>query len=42
MVAAVSTDMTELVRLIGIIHRRQKLLTPTVASLLEFLQNMKR
>jgi DNA-binding transcriptional LysR family regulator len=40
-VAAVPTDMTELVRPIGIIHRRQKLLAPTAATLLEFLQNMK-
>ena len=31
-VAAVPIDMTELVRPIGIIHRRQKLLTPTAAT----------
>jgi len=40
--AAVPLDMPELVRPIGIIHRRQKLLAPTAARLLEFLQNMKR
>jgi len=40
--AAVPLDMPELVRPIGIIHRRQKLLAPTAAKLLEFLQNMKR
>jgi DNA-binding transcriptional LysR family regulator len=38
---AVPLDM-ELVRPIGIIHRRQKLLTPTATRLLEFLQNLKR
>jgi len=42
MVAAVPLDMPELVRPIGIIHRRQKLLAPTAAKLLDFLQNMKR
>ena len=42
MVAAVPLDMPELVRPIGIIHRRQKLLAPTAAKLLEFLQSMKR
>jgi len=41
LVAAVPLDVPELVRPIGIIHRRQKLLTPTAAMLLEFLQNMK-
>jgi DNA-binding transcriptional LysR family regulator len=35
---AIETDMPELVRPIGIIHRRQKLLTPTAQTLLEFLQ----
>jgi DNA-binding transcriptional LysR family regulator len=39
--AAISTDMTDLVRPVGIIHRRQKLLTPTAQTLLEFLQNQK-
>jgi len=39
--SAIPTDMPELVRPIGIIHRRQKLLTPTAQSLLEFLQNQK-
>jgi DNA-binding transcriptional LysR family regulator len=42
MVAAVPLDMPELVRPIGIIHRRQKLLTPVTAKLIEFLQNVKR
>ena len=40
--AAIPTDMPELVRPIGIIHRRQKLLTPTAQTLLEFLQNEKQ
>jgi DNA-binding transcriptional LysR family regulator len=40
--AAIPTDMPELVRPIGIIHRRQKLLTPTAQTLLEFLQNQKQ
>jgi len=35
-------DMPELVRPIGIIHRRQKLLTPTAQTLLEFLQSQKQ
>ena len=39
--AAIPTDMPELVRPIGIIHRRQKLLTPTAQTLLEFLQDEK-
>jgi DNA-binding transcriptional LysR family regulator len=39
--AAIPTDMPELVRPIGIIHRRQKLLTPTAQTLLEFLQSQK-
>ena len=39
---AIPTDMPDLVRPIGIIHRRQKLLTPTAQSLLEFLQNQKQ
>jgi hypothetical protein len=33
---------TELVRPIGIIHRRQKLLTPITGKLIEFLQNVER
>jgi DNA-binding transcriptional LysR family regulator len=40
--AAIPLDMSELVRPIGIIHRRQKLLTPTAAKLLEFLQQSER
>ncbi len=39
--AAIPLDMPELVRPIGIIHRRQKLLTPTAQTLLEFLQSQK-
>lgn len=39
--AAIPTDMSDLVRPVGIIHRRQKLLTPTAQTLLEFLQNQK-
>ena len=39
--SAIPIDMPELVRPIGIIHRRQKLLTPTAQSLLEFLKNQK-
>src|SRR5262245_22130953 len=42
MVAAIPLDMPELVRPIGIIHRRQKLLTPIAGQLIEFLQNVKR
>jgi DNA-binding transcriptional LysR family regulator len=42
LVAAVNLDMPELVRPIGIIHRRQRLLTPTAGKLLEFLQSIKR
>jgi DNA-binding transcriptional LysR family regulator len=42
MVAAIPLDMPELVRPIGIIHRRQKLLTPITSKLIEFLQNVKR
>jgi len=42
MVAAVPLDIPELVRPIGIIHRRQKLLTPITDKLIEFLQNVKR
>ena len=42
MVAAVLLDMSELVRPIGIIHRRQKLLTPITSKLIEFLQSVKR
>ena len=40
--AAIPLDMPELVRPIGIIHRRQKLLTPTAQELLQFLQDQKR
>ena len=40
--AAIPTDMPDLVRPIGIIHRRQKLLTPTAQTLLEFLQSQKQ
>jgi DNA-binding transcriptional LysR family regulator len=36
--AAVPIEMTELVRPVGIIHRKGKLLTPAAAKLLEFLQ----
>jgi DNA-binding transcriptional LysR family regulator len=39
--SAIPMDMPELVRPIGIIHRRQKLLTPTAQTLLEFLQSQK-
>src|SRR2546426_1015693 len=39
--AAIPLDMPELVRPIGIIYRRQKLLTPTADKLLEFLQSQK-
>ncbi|PYS05724.1 MAG: LysR family transcriptional regulator [Acidobacteria bacterium] len=39
--AAIPLDMPELVRPIGIIHRRQKLLTPTADKLLDFLQSQK-
>jgi DNA-binding transcriptional LysR family regulator len=42
MVAAVPLDIPELVRPIGIIHRRQKLLTPITSKLIEFLQSVKR
>jgi DNA-binding transcriptional LysR family regulator len=42
MVAAIPLDMPELVRPIGIIHRRQKLLTPITSKLIEFLQNVER
>jgi DNA-binding transcriptional LysR family regulator len=41
LLSAIPTDMPELVRPIGIIHRRQKLLTPTAQSLLEFLRGQK-
>ena len=40
--AAVPLEIPELVRPIGIIHRRQKLLTPAAAKFLEFLQDIKR
>ena len=39
--AAIPMDMPELVRPIGIIHRRQKLLTPTAQTLLDFLQSQR-
>ena len=41
LLAAIPFDMPDLVRPIGIIHRRQKLLTPTADKLLEFLQSQK-
>ena len=41
LVAAVPLETPELVRPIGIIHRRQRLLTPTADKLLEFLQSIK-
>ncbi|HEY2379872.1 MAG TPA: LysR family transcriptional regulator [Terriglobia bacterium] len=40
--AAIPTDMPDLVRPVGIVHRRQKLLTPTAQTLLEFLQSQKQ
>jgi DNA-binding transcriptional LysR family regulator len=40
-ISAIPLDTSELVRPIGIIHRRQKLLTPTVETLLQFLQSVK-
>jgi DNA-binding transcriptional LysR family regulator len=40
--AAVPLDMPELLRPIGIIHRRQKLLTPVAGKLIEFLRSAKR
>jgi DNA-binding transcriptional LysR family regulator len=40
--AAIPLDTPDLVRPIGIIHRRQKLLTPTAQTLLEFLEVQKR
>ena len=39
--AAIPMDMPELVRPIGIIYRRHKLLTPTADKLLDFLQSQK-
>ncbi len=36
--ATIPLDMPELIRPIGIVHRRQKVLTPTTTALLEFLQ----
>ncbi len=36
--AAVPLDMPELIRPVGIIHRRQKLLTPITTALMDFLQ----
>jgi DNA-binding transcriptional LysR family regulator len=41
LVASVQLDMTELVRPIGIIHRKHRLLAPTANKLLEFLQSIK-
>ena len=35
---AVPLDMPELIRPVGIIHRRQKLLTPTTSALMDFLR----
>src|SRR5204863_14082 len=40
--AAIPLDMPDLVRPIGIIHRRQKLLTPTAQELLVFLKTQKQ
>ena len=40
--AAIAVDIPELVRPIGIIHRRQKLLTPTAQELLLFLRSQKQ
>ena len=40
--AAIPLDMPELVRPIGIIHRRQKLLTPTAQELLQFLKSQRQ
>ena len=40
--AAIPMAMPDLVRPVGIIHRRQKLLTPTAQTLLEFLQSQKQ
>jgi DNA-binding transcriptional LysR family regulator len=40
--SAVLLDMNELVRPIGIIHRKQKLLTPITRKLIEFLQDVER
>jgi len=39
--AAIPTDMPELVRPVGIIHRKHKLLAPTADKLLEYLQIQK-
>jgi DNA-binding transcriptional LysR family regulator len=39
--AAISTDMPELVRPVGIIHRKHRLLAPTADKLLEYLQSQK-
>ena len=41
-IAATPLDMPELVRPVGIIHRRQRLLTPVASKLIEFLQQLKR
>lgn len=41
-VSAIPLDVPDLVRPVGIIYRRQKLLTPVADKLLEFLQNQKR
>src|ERR1043166_6302945 len=40
--AAIPTDMPELVRPIGIIHRRQKLLTPPAQEFLQFLKDQRQ
>jgi len=39
--AAIPTDMPELVRPVGIIYRKHKLLAPTADKLLEYLQSQK-
>ena len=41
-VASAPLDMTELVRPIGIIHRRQRLLAPVAGKFIDFLQSVKR
>jgi DNA-binding transcriptional LysR family regulator len=40
--AAIPLDMPELVRPIGIIHRRQKLLTPPAQEFLQFLKDQRQ
>ena len=41
LIAAIPTDMPELVRPVGIIHRKHRLLAPTADKLLEYLQSQK-